>query len=238
MNTMRCIIVDDEPIARKILQEFTEQVPFLEAVGQFDNPLKAEAFLQQNQADLMLLDIEMPKLNGLEYLKKAPVQPLVIITTAFPNYALEGYELDIIDYLLKPVAFHRFLKAVQKAREYATLKQAAASPPVNASYLFVRSEKRIEKIELKDILHIESMGNYVIICTAQKKIIAYLTMKSMESQLPAQDFIKIHQSYLVSIAKIEAIEGNTVSVGGKILPISRQHRDAVMQLVAQRLLRR
>lgn len=238
MNNMRCIIVDDEPIARKILQEFTEQVPFLEAIGQFDNPLKAEAFLLQNKADLLFLDIEMPKLSGLEYLKKSPVQPLVIITTAFPNYALEGYELNIIDYLLKPVAFHRFLKAVQKAREYAALKQAATTPPLPATYLFVRSEKRIEKIELRDILYVESMGNYVIICTEQKKIMAYLTMKSMESQLPSHDFMKIHQSFLVSIAKIEAIEGNTVNIRGKSLPISRQHRDTLMQLVEQRLLRR
>src|SRR3569833_294079 len=177
MKRMRCIIVDDEPIARKILQEFVEQVPFLELVAYFENDAKTEAFLQNNHADLMLLDIEMPKVSGLELLKKADIKPLVILTTAFPQYALEGYELDIIDYLLKPFAFSRFLKAVQKAKDFADMKNNKAAN-IFSSYLFVRSEKRIEKIELKDILYVESLGNYVSICTENKKIIAYLTLKS------------------------------------------------------------
>lgn len=140
MKKLRCIIVDDEPIARKILQEFVEQVPFLEPAGQFENAIKAEAFVQYNKVDIMFLDIEMPKRSGLEYLKKATVTPMVILTTAFPQYALEGYELDIIDYLLKPVAFSRFLKAVQKAKEYADLRDAG-TPPALPSWIFVRSEK-------------------------------------------------------------------------------------------------
>lgn len=237
MNKMQCVIVDDEPIARKILQEFVEQVPFLELAGQFENTSKAEVFLLQNRADILFLDIEMPKRSGLDYLKTPSVKPLVILTTAFPQYAVEGYELDIIDYLLKPVAFHRFLKAVQKAREFAALRGAvnAQSKP---SYLFVRSEKRIEKIELADIQYIESLGNYVNIYTEGKKIIAYLTLKGLESQLPANEFIKIHQSYLVSFSKINAIEGNQVILQNKSLPISRNYRDTVMQLVEQRLLKR
>ncbi len=237
MKKLRCIIVDDEPIARKVLLEFVEQVPFLEAAGQFESALKADQFLQKNKADIMLLDIQMPKLSGLEYLKKAKVQPLVILTTAYADYALEGYELDIIDYLLKPVAFTRFLKAVQKAREFCELRHAS-SPHTAPSWLFVRSEKRIEKIELKDILYIESLGNYVNIYMENKKIIAYLTLKGMESQLPATEFIKIHQSYLVSVPGIEAIEGNQVNIRNKLLPISRNYRDAVMRLVDQRLLKR
>lgn len=237
MKKLRCIIVDDEPIARKILQEFVEQVPFLEPAGQFENALKAETFLQSNHADIMLLDIEMPRLSGLEYLKKTDVKPLVILTTAFPDYALEGYELDIIDYLLKPVAFTRFLKAIQKAKEYAELRNTTTPHPF-ASYLFVRSEKRIEKVELKDILYVESLGNYVNIFTENKKIIAYLTLKGIESQLPAHDFIKIHQSFLVSVSKIEAIEGNQVNIKNRSLPMSRNYRDTVMRLVDQRMLKR
>lgn len=237
MKKMRCIIADDEPIARKILREFVEQVPFLEFAGEFENALKTEAFLQHQKADILFLDIEMPKLSGVQYLKKATLEPLVILTTAFPEYALEGYELDIIDYLVKPIAFSRFLKAVQKAKEYAALRNASTPDPF-ASWLFVRSEKRIEKIELKSILYIESMGNYVNIYTENKRIIAYLTLKGLESQLPAHEFIKIHQSFLVSFSQINAIEGNQVRVGDKILPISRNYRDAVMQLVEQRLLRR
>lgn len=237
MKKMRCIIVDDEPVARKILREFTAQVPFLELAGEFENAQKTKTFLHADHADLMFLDIEMPKLSGLDYLKRSTVDPLVILTTAFPEYALEGYELDIIDYLLKPIAFNRFLKAVQKAKEYNELRYnntVAANP----TYLFVRSEKRIEKVELKDILYIESFGNYVNIHTGQKKIVAYLTLKGLESQLPAQEFIKIHQSFLVSFSHISAIEGNQVFINNKPLPISRNYRESVMNIVEQRLLKR
>ena len=237
MKKLHCIIVDDEPIARKILQEFAEQVPFIEVMGQFENALKAEAFLQTNKTDLMLLDIEMPKLSGINYLKRPGVKPMVILTTAFPEYALEGYELDIIDYLLKPVAFNRFLKAVQKAKEFADLRDMPLSHTA-PSWIFVRSEKRIEKIELKDILYIESLGNYVTIYSEAKNIIAYLTMKGLENQLPAGEFIKIHSSFLIAASKIEAIEGNMVKLKDKMLPVSRNCREALMQLVEQRLLKR
>lgn len=237
MKKLRCMIVDDEPVARKILREFVEQVPFLEAAGEFENAIRAAAFLQEHTADLLFLDIEMPRLSGLDYLKQSAVQPLVILTTAFPEYALEGYELDIIDYLLKPIAFSRFLKAVQKAKEYLDRLQAPASP-AEPSWLFVRSEKRIEKIELDQVLYIESTGNYVNIFTESKKIMAYLTLKGLESQLPPHAFVKIHQSYLVSFSRINAIEGNQVRIGNKTLPISRSYRDAVMQLVEQRMLKR
>jgi DNA-binding LytR/AlgR family response regulator len=237
MKKIRCIIVDDEPIARKVLREFVAQVHFLELIGEFENAIKAEAFLLEKETDLVFLDIEMPKLTGLELLKKLPVKPLIILTTAFPQYALEGYELDIIDYLLKPIAFSRFLKAVQKSKEYTEMKGSASRIP-NPSWLFVRSEKRIEKIELKDILYIESLGNYVNIRTESKNIIAYLTLKSIETQLPPEDFIKIHQSFLVSFSRISAIEGNHIKIKEANLPISRNYRDAVMQLVEQRLLKR
>ena len=233
---MRCIIVDDEPIARKILEEFIQQVQFLECIGQFENALKAEDFLRSNKADLIFLDIEMPKRNGLQFLKKATIKPLVILTTAFPGYALEGYELDIVDYLLKPIAFKRFLKAVQKAKEYAELKDATPKAP--PSWLFIRSEKRIEKVELHDILYIESTGNYVFIHTEAKKFMAYLTLKGIEAQLPPADFIKVHQSFLVCFSKIDAIEGNTIKIKNKTVPISRNYRDTLMELVTQRMLKR
>lgn len=237
IRKMRCIIVDDEPVARKILREFTAQVHFLELAGEFETAIKAETFLRDNTADIIFLDIEMPKLSGLEFLKRAAIKPLVIFTTAYPEYALEGYELDIIDYLLKPIPFSRFLKAAHKAKEYAELKTATTVHPLSSG-LFVRSERRIEKIELKDILYIESMGNYVNIYTENKKIIAYLTLKGLESQLPSNDFIKIHQSFLVSFSRINAIEGNNVKIKDKLLPISRNYRDAVMQVVEQRMLKR
>ncbi|MEK6783809.1 MAG: LytTR family DNA-binding domain-containing protein [Bacteroidota bacterium] len=239
MKKLTCIIVDDEPVARKILQEFTEQVPFLDLLGKFESAMKAEEFLKSNQPDLIFLDIEMPKVSGLQMLKRTNIESMVILTTAFPQYALDGYELDIIDYLLKPFALHRFLKAVQKAKDFYEMKTLPTAigtlPP---SYIFIKSEKRIEKVELNDILYAEVLGNYVTICTERKKIIAYLTMKSLESQLPPAEFIKIHQSFLVNRSKIESVEGNEIKIGTKSLPISRNYRDSVTNLINQRLLKR
>lgn len=241
MKKLRCAIVDDEPIARKVLREFTGQVPYLELAGEFESVAKVEAFLLEETVDLLFLDIEMPRRSGLQYLKAAPppaARPLVILTTAFPKYALEGYELDIIDYLLKPVALSRFLKAVQKAREYLELRQAAATPLSLDSWLFARSEKRIERIEIRDILYMQSLGNYVTIFTTTKRILTYLTLKGLESQLPPGEFIKIHQSFLVSLSRIDSIEGNQILVGSKNLPLSRNYRETVMQVVERRLLKR
>jgi DNA-binding LytR/AlgR family response regulator len=242
MKKLSCIIVDDEPVARKILQEFTEQVPFLDLLGKFESAMKAEEFLKSNQPDLIFLDIEMPKVSGLQMLKRINTESMVILTTAFPQYALDGYELDIIDYLLKPFALHRFHKAVQKAKDFYEMKTIPVAIGTGSSlapsYIFIKSEKRIEKVELNDILYAEVLGNYLTIFTDRKKIIAYLTMKSLENQLPPADFIKIHQSFLVNRTKIESIEGNELMVGTKSLPISRNYRDSVMNLINQRLLKR
>jgi DNA-binding LytR/AlgR family response regulator len=237
MKKLSCIIVDDEPVARKILHEFVGQVPFMDLQGKFENAMKAEAFLKNNIVDIVFLDIEMPKVSGMQLLQKMHIESIVILTTAFPQYALEGYELDVIDYLLKPFAFSRFLKAVQKAKDYYALKHLATAT-LEPSYIFIKSDKRIEKIELNDILYAESVGNYVSIYTAGKKILAYLTMKSLESQLPLNEFIKIHQSYLVNASKIDAIEGNEIKIGSRSLPISRHYREIVMKIIHQRLLKR
>src|SRR4051812_18257620 len=207
MKKLSCIIVDDEPVARKILEEFTGQVPYLDLLGKFESAMKAEEFLRGNKPDLIFLDIEMPKVSGLQMLKRFNIESMVILTTAFPQYALDGYELDIIDYLLKPFALQRFLKAVQKARDFQEMKTKSVNttPP---SYIFIKSDKRIEKVELSDILYAEVLGNYMTIHTDRKSIIAYLTMKSLQSQLSPNDFIKIHQSFLVNRSKIESVEGN------------------------------
>ncbi len=237
MRKLRCIIADDEPVARKILREFIEQLPSLELTAEFKNAMRTEVFLQDNSADIIFLDINMPRISGLQFLKRCPVRPLVILTTAYPEYALEGYELDVIDYLLKPISFDRFAKAVKKASDYIVLKEKKeAETP--ATYLFVKSEKRIEKIELADILYIESMGNYINIITANKKIVAYLTLKGIESKLPSDQFIKVHQSFLIPLARIEFIEGNRIKLKDASIPIGRNYRDAVMKLVDERLLKR
>jgi len=237
MKKLSCIIVDDEPGASKVLQEFVDQVPFIELGGKFESAMKAEEFLKTNATDLIFLDIEMPKFSGLQFLQKSNVDSMVIITTAFPQYALDGYELDIIDYLLKPFAQSRFLKAVHKAREYYQMKNMAVSL-LRPVFIFIKGDRRIEKIALNDILYAEVIGNYTQILTETKKVVSYLTMKSLESQLPADDFIKVHQSFLVNCSKIDAIEGNEIKIGGKSLPMSRNYREMVMRIVEQRMLRR
>jgi len=233
MKNLRCLIVDDEPVARKVLREFIAKVPFLELAGKAVSVAKAENFLSANEVDLVLLDIEMPKRSGLDWLKNTVLKPMVILTTAFPNYALEGYELDIVDYLLKPIAFDRFLKATQKAKEYAELRGRTALD----GCLFIRSEKRIEKVALKDILHIESSGNYVNIYTTAKKLVAYLTMKSLDAQLTT-DFMKVHQSFVINLTHIRAIGGSQVFVGGKAVPVSRAYREQLKRVIEQRLIKR
>lgn len=236
MRKLSCIIVDDEPGARKILQEFVDLITYLNLLGKFENAMKAEIFLKDNEVDIIFLDIEMPKVSGLRFIRNNEIRSVVILTTAFPQYALDGYELDIIDYLLKPIAYTRFLKSVQKARDYIQMKNAQFSNLI--PYIFVRGEQRIEKIDLNDILYAESFGNYVNIYLIDKKITAYLTLKSFEAQLPSHEFKKIHQSYLVNCAKISAIEGNSVWVNEIVLPIGRNFRNAVNQMVQQRLVRR
>ena len=233
MKKLNCIIVDDEPVARKVLNEFAAQLPFLTVTGQFENTARAEAWLEGHPVHLIFLDIEMPRVSGLDWLKSLVVKPMVILCTAFPKYALEGYELDIVDYLLKPVAFDRFSKAAQKARDFAELKQHR-----HADFIFVRCEKRIEKLELKDINYIESLGNYVRIHLPGRQLLAYLTLKGIESQLPATGFIKVHQSYLINFSKITAMEGNQVVVQDQYLPVSRNFRDSLMRMIDERMLRR
>ena len=235
MNKLRCVMVEDEPIARKIIREFVGQIDYLDLVDEFENVLKAEAFLKQHEADILFLDIEMPRLSGVDYLRNCKVKPLVIITTAYPEYALEGYALDVVDYLLKPIAFNRFFKAAEKAREIITLRANAKSGP---DILFVRCDNRLEKIVVADVLYFESPGNYVSIVFPERKLLSYLTLKSLEEQLPAGLFFKVHRSFLVNFVKIEKIEENHLVLAGKRIPISRNYSQDLIEAVNLRLLKR
>ncbi|GAB3428582.1 LytR/AlgR family response regulator transcription factor [Niabella aquatica] len=235
MSNLKCIIVDDEPVARKVVREYIEEIAFLNLAGEFENAPKADTWLKKHPVDIMFLDIEMPKKNGIDFLKGSQIKPLAILTTAYPEYALEGYELDIIDYLLKPISFKRFLKAAQKAKEYIELRANYTGPDM--PFIFVRSEKKIEKLPIEEILFIESAGNYIFIHTESRKIIAYLTLKSIEGQLPS-NFVKVHHSFLVNFMLIDAIEGNTVKFKNKEVPISRQYKEQLMELIVKRLLKR
>jgi DNA-binding LytR/AlgR family response regulator len=225
---LNCLIIDDEPVARKGLEEYVREVEFLHCVGQCENALKASTFLAQQQIDLLFLDIHMPKVSGIEFLKTLKNPPLVILTTAYSEYALEGYFLDIVDYLMKPITFERFLKASQKAYEIFTLRKTADHAKNDSDYFFVKSDSKFEKILYSEVLYIEALQNYAVIHTEAKKLITYITMTSLEQQLPKDKFIKVHKSYIVSIAQIKAIEGNELCIGEAKVPISRNLKDEVI----------
>jgi DNA-binding LytR/AlgR family response regulator len=235
---LNCLIVDDEPVARNGMEEYVKEVDFLNLVGKCENPLKASAYLKEHKIDLMLLDIHMPKITGIEFLKTLKDPPMVILTTAFSEYALEGYSLDIIDYLVKPVSFDRFLRAVQKASDFHALKHQSKNS--DQGYFFVKCDSKYERINFSDVLFVESLQNYVVIHTLEKKYITYLTLSAVEEQLPGAQFIKIHKSYFISMNKVKAIEGNEiVLINGHHVPISRALKDDVMnRIMGNNLLRR
>lgn len=236
---LNCIIIDDEPLARKGLAEYVNDVDFLHLAGEFDNPLKATATLSDQTIHLIFLDIQMPKLSGIEFLKSLSHPPLVIFTTAYPQYAIEGFDLNVLDYLLKPISFDRFLKAAMKAKDAALSKHSPAPASQQEDYIFIKSDNKLVKIFYTDILYVEALQNYVTIYTADKKYITYLTFKSVEESLPADQFIKVHKSYLVAAAKIESIEGNQIKTGSHYIPISRSSKEEVMEkLLKGKFLRR
>ncbi len=238
---LTCIIIDDEPLARKGLKEYIHDVDFLQLSGEFENPLKATDTLMQKQIDLIFLDIQMPKITGLEFIKTLSHPPLIIFTTAYPQYAVEGFELDAIDYLLKPFSFDRFLKAAIKARNQLEGNKQIISQSHQsiADHFFIKSDNKLIKIKYDDMLFAEALQNYVAIYTKDKKHITYLTFKSIEENLPQDQFLKIHKSFIVSISKIESIEGNEITVASHKLPVSRASKDEVMgKIIQNKLLKR
>jgi DNA-binding LytR/AlgR family response regulator len=239
---LNCLIIDDEPLARKGLKEYIADVEFLHLAGEFDNPLKANNALVQQQVHLIFLDIHMPKISGIDFLKTLQHPPLVILTTAYPGYALEGFDLSVLDYLLKPVSFERFLKAALKAQEVYNSRQAApgaAHQSQKDDYIFIKADNKLVKLAYSEIVFIEALQNYVAINTSEKKYITYLTFKSIEENLPSSLFIKVHKSYLVAINAITGIEGNEIHAGKHHIPISRNLKEEVMErLLKGRFLKR
>ena len=238
MNNMRCIIVEDEPFARKILREYAEDVETLELVGEFETAVEAFNFLSRETVDLIFLDIQMPRMTGIEFLQTVKRDAPVILTTAYPNYALQGYELDVLDYLLKPIGFDRFLKAVGKATDYFNAKNLIPHEPVAPSSFFVKCERRIEQIKFDEVLYVEAMANYVIIHTTRGKFVTYLTFKGIEEKLPEKLFIKIHKSYLVALTAINSVEDDEVIVGKIRLPIGKTNKTDFLKRISPRFFRR
>lgn len=225
------MIIDDEPLARKGLQEYCADVDFLEVVAVCDSPVKAVDLLQTMQVHLLFLDIQMPRISGLDLVRSLPQPPLVIFTTAYAEYAIQGFELDVIDYLLKPVAFERFLKAALKARSYFELSQRPAITKDDAGYFFIKCDNGLERICFDDILYAEALQNYVVLHTSQRKYITYLTFKAVEDYLPEQQFLRVHKSYIVALAKIDRIAGSDIVIGPHCIPISRHLKEEVMERI-------
>jgi len=229
---LNCVIIDDEPMARKLLQEYIEETDFLRLVGSAENPLKATNLINEQGADLIFLDINMPKMTGMEFLRSVKNLPMVILTTAYSEYALEGFEMAVIDYLVKPFSLERFLKASHKALELKLLKQknTSAGKP-GEDHFFVKCNGKIERVILNDLHYVEAMSNYVILHTAGGKLVTYLTIKGILEKLPADKFIQVHKSFIINAGKINSIEGSIIQLDNSRITIGQSFYDDVMSRI-------
>ena len=234
--SITCIIVDDEPFARRGLKRYAEKIPFLQVKHVLPDAVAAMEVLEQETIDLMILDINMPELTGLQLLKSLNTPPVTIIITAYGEHALESFELDVIDYIMKPLSFERFQKAINKAKEYIDLRSKPIATATD--YFFIKEGLRIEKVTVKEILFIESLQNYTLIYGVHKKYMALLTLKLLEQNLPA-NFVKVHKSFLVNIECIDSIQGDEIHMGDHRIPISKGNREDVLTaILGSKLLKR
>ncbi|MBS1626250.1 MAG: response regulator transcription factor [Bacteroidetes bacterium] len=226
---IKCIAVDDEPLALQIIKQYCEKIPFLQLDKTFTNPDEAYTFLQQNSIDLIFLDIQMPDINGVQFYKSLPNKPLVIFTTAFKDYAVDGFNVDAIDYLLKPFEYNRFLKAVYKAKEYL---EFLSSQEMQLSSIYVKVNYEMMKINLKDIDLVEALDDYIKIHIKPMPVLTLMTLKSMQEKLPTKEFVRVHRSYIIPIQKIEKFSKNKIIVAGKEIPIGSSYADIYDKLIS------
>lgn len=234
---IRTIIVDDEPLAIEILETHCASISDLEVVSTFGNAVDASTYLSQNTVDLMLLDIQMPQLTGLDFLRNLNNPPQVIFTTAYSEYAVDGFELNAIDYLLKPISFDRFLKAINKYRSQLGAT-SAVSAEEEEDHIFVKADKKLIKVNYDEVLYIEGLKDYVIIRMGDKRVITLQTMKSLDQKLPDSIFMRIHRSYIINVSKIEALVGNMVEITEKgekkHIPVGKNYRETLLELINDR----
>ena len=238
---INCVIIDDEPLAREGLASYVREIDFLHLVDTCENPLELIKLMNKHTIDLIFLDIQMPKMNGLDFLKAVQNPPIVVITTAYPTYALEGFQLNVLDYLLKPITFDRFFKSVKKATDYYHLinrpndtsaknEPGATRPDPTADYFFIRCGSKYEKIHFDQILYVEGMQNYITIYTQKGKFVTLLYLKNLEENLDSRSFIRVHKSYIVAVSHIHSIRKNSIFLGTVEIPISDHYREAVQNL--------
>lgn len=226
---VRCIAIDDEPLALTILNEYVSRVSFLKMVNTFTNPADASHFIQTEKPEILFLDIQMPDINGVDFIKTLAYKPIVILTTAYSEYAIEGYDLDVIDYLLKPIPFERFLQAINKAIRHID-SENSNDQTNEKQFLFVKSGYKSVKINYNDILYIEGLKEYVTIYTNERKAVKLETLKNLESLLPENEFIRVHKSYIVNINHIKAYYGNVLEINNKTIPVGRAFKNTVNKL--------
>ncbi|SHG17178.1 LytR/AlgR family response regulator transcription factor [Pedobacter caeni] len=240
---IRCIAVDDEAYASEILATHIRKLPSLELVGTTTNAFEALAMVQEGKVDLVFLDIQMPELTGIQFLKICGQKCKVILTTAYPEYALEGFEHDVIDYLLKPISFERFYKAVQKAEllfhppapVVNETIETIALPAPGTDYMFIKGESKNKfiKVNYDDILYVEGLKNYISVFTAKERIITYLTLREMELYLPKNRFLRVHKSYIVAIDKIRMIDGNSIFINENVIPVGETYREEFFKIIRE-----
>lgn len=230
MDKYTCIIIEDEPLALEKTKDFVSKVPFLQLSATFDNALTGLAYLNNNKVDILFLDINMDELTGIELLQSSKIASQVIITTAYQEYALKGYELQITDYLLKPFAFNRFLQAVNKAQENIANRNTEAQP----DFIFVKTENRLEKIMLNEIVYIEGMRDYLKIHTVNKKVMTLQNFSEFEKLIPSSLVCRVHKSYMVALNKIESIERNRIKIADQLIPVSETYKEFFFQLINSR----
>ncbi|GHE59329.1 MULTISPECIES: LytTR family DNA-binding domain-containing protein [Roseivirga] len=223
---IRCLIVDDEPLSRQVLKGFVADHPDLELAGESKDALEAMSFLEKYEVDLLFLDINMPKLSGVNFYKSLQKKPEVIFTTAYSEFAVEGFELNAIDYLMKPIAFERFIKAIQKVKD--KLGQNSTSLPVQ-DYIMLKADKKMYRTPYEDILFCEALGDYVKVHLKDKVLIVTTTMKKLLAELPEQIFLRTHKSYIINKTKVEYIEGNQIKIGSQMISIGQSYRDVVLK---------
>jgi DNA-binding LytR/AlgR family response regulator len=233
---IRCLIIDDEPLAQRVIERYAENLPFLEIVRKCNSAIEAIDFFHNQEVDLIFLDINMPRLSGMDFLKTLKNPPLVIITTAYAEFAIQGYELDVVDYLMKPFAFDRFYKAIQKAEELIRGRdmkhvEHREADKQDDTFIFVKSSKKTYKVNLNDILYIEALGDYVKIYTTEKMIISYQSLKNIETLLPTAAFPRIHKSFIIALSRIDLIEGNQVKIKDRLIPIGTNFKAEFEKLI-------
>jgi DNA-binding LytR/AlgR family response regulator len=222
---LTCAIIDDEYLARQYIRDYIERLPFLDLVGDYNSPLLIMDELKRNAIDILFLDIQMPDITGIDFLKILNPQPYIILTTAYKEYALEGYEHNVVDYLLKPFSFDRFLKAINKVVDMVEKER------IGRTYMTIRADRKLYKINYDDLIYIEGQRAYVTFHTTQKKITALISMKELEEKLPRDQFIRIHKCFIVSIKYLESLEGNMIEICGKKLAVGNSYRDQVEKIL-------